>query len=212
MGKCSSFAKKHTSMIRPYQINLTFHWSADSVFMTNKKKVKNVFDPKHIKCGGKAMVLPVHIVSLAESITMWSLSRMAAPFIVVTTADIRSWREHLSTCFFPEVLGLSQTANFPSFFRTGSSCFTLCSPSHDPVSISKLSSFINVSTFISSNNGSYIISSSPPLYFPLLITTVVSPAHLQALLFNCPFAKTDFTWLLMRLVHFKWDPLFPLLY
>ena len=62
------------------------------------------------------------------------------------------WCEHLFTCSSLGVPGFSWATNFPSFFRAGFSCTMPCSPYHDPVSISKSSSSINVSTSISSNS------------------------------------------------------------
>ena len=79
--------------------------------------------------------------------------KMAASFIFVTT--VCSWREGPSTCFFPEVPGRSWATHFPLSFSTGSSCFMPCSPSRDPVSISKSSSL-----------------TSPHLYHPITVRTL----------------------------------------
>ena len=107
------------------------------------------------------------------------------PLVVVTT--VRSWHECLSTRCSPEVPSLSQAVNFPSSLRAGFSCSTPRSPSRQPISISKPSSSISVSTLISSNNSSWILFSSPfPRLFLLslslllsvmLIAIIVSHAH-----------------------------------
>ena len=57
-----------TAYIRPYQINLMFHGSADSVFVTNQKITKNVFVSEGMKPGGRRLCGYQYVVSLAESI------------------------------------------------------------------------------------------------------------------------------------------------
>ena len=44
-----NFLRKLFSLVGPYQINVTFDLSADSVFVTNKKEIKSCFVSKRIK-------------------------------------------------------------------------------------------------------------------------------------------------------------------
>ena len=66
---------------RPYQINPVFHGSADPVYVTNKKKIKFVYVREHIKPGAR-LCGHQYVVSLAESVTTWPQSKMAASFVV----------------------------------------------------------------------------------------------------------------------------------
>ena len=140
-----------------------------------------------------------YVVLLAESITTWPQSRMAASFIVVTTVCL--WLERQSTCSSHEVPGRSWAINFPSSFRTGSSCFTPCSLSRDPVLISKSSSLtsphlyrlITIRTLFL--HLPHLVPSSP--YYNCRHSCLLSSS------FNCPVANTDFAWLLMRFMDFK---------
>ena len=115
----------------------------------------------HQTCGRSYVLTVVWSCSPTgvESITTWPQSKTEVSFVVRTT--VRSWRERPLTWPSPEVPGRSRASSFILFFRAGSYCTTPCSPLCDPVSISKSSSFINVSTFILSNNGLYIISLPP---------------------------------------------------
>ena len=115
VNHCPSCHLKHKGcthhMVRPCQINLFFMDPPTLFSWRTKKKIKIVFIHERNKPGG-------------EAITTWPWSKMSASFVFITT--VCSWREHLSTCSSPKVPGLSQAANFPSSFRTGSSCFMPC--------------------------------------------------------------------------------------
>ena len=90
------------SLVRPYQINLMFHGSANPVFVTNKKKLKLSLSASVSNLGAKLCSYQ-YVVSLAESITMWPQSRMAACFVVVRTVCL--WHLPPLPLRFPVVPG-----------------------------------------------------------------------------------------------------------
>ena len=100
--------------------------------------------------------------------------------------------------------GLSQATNFLLSFTTGSSCLMPCSPLRDPVSISKSSSFINVSV-VHTRLTHLNCTSLSLLQLSSVLLTV-------KFFFNRPFANTNFARLLMRFMDFKWNSLFLFLF
>ena len=173
------------STVRPYQINIMFHGSANSVFVTNKKKIKIVFVSEHIQPGGEAMWLRLcslvsrvnYHVTTVEDGSFFRLSQQRFPHGASVCLHC--------TCSSPEV---------PGFFPKpplGRDCPALCLAAclMIPCQFSKSSSFINVSASISSNNGSYMymytVSSSPTSY------TSLSLLLLSLVLLTVEFFLTD---------------------
>ena len=134
-------------LVRPYQINLVFRGSADSVFMRNKKKY-NLSSSASTSNLGARLCGYGYVVSLAESIATWPCTVEHGSFFPCRRNKGSLVAQASVYLLFPLGPWSSWAANFPLSFGTESSCFAPCSSSHDPVSISKSSSFVNVSAYL----------------------------------------------------------------
>ena len=109
--------------------------------------------------------------------------------VTLVITMVRSWQQRPSTCSSSEVLGLFRDANFHSLLRAR----TLLLYALQPISLTyvnfKSPSSISISTFISSNNRSYIVHLhvfiSYVLYLPLFITNTNIQGTYQCLHINC---------------------------